>query len=194
MTESGLVRLARVALEVAEAVLPAYYRTKVSQHVFTQPQLLAVLCFICYEDRPCEDRGSAGRAWRVAEGSEHAQRRQTRLRSTAFCGGSMADLGVRLGRNRLAFTGFKSRLVGASCHRVAVDATELTPGVLSSFYIQRIPNRIGKLPPGAGGCEVAHRGRPARRTPQQASHFIKLIQHRGRLAHVALSPPIGIMW
>lgn len=50
ITETGFVRLARVALEIAEAVLPDYYRTKFSQHVFTQPQLLAVLCLIRYED------------------------------------------------------------------------------------------------------------------------------------------------
>ena len=42
MTEVGLVRFARVALEGAQAVLPDY-RTKFSKHTFTQPQLLAVL-------------------------------------------------------------------------------------------------------------------------------------------------------
>lgn len=49
MPEVGLVRFARVALEVAEAVLPDY-RTKFSKHTFTQPQLLAVLCLMRYED------------------------------------------------------------------------------------------------------------------------------------------------
>jgi hypothetical protein len=49
MVEVGLVRLARIALEVAEAVLPDY-RTKFSKHTFTQPQLLAVLCLMRYED------------------------------------------------------------------------------------------------------------------------------------------------
>ncbi len=49
MAEVGLVRFARVALEVAEAVLPNY-RTKFSKHTFTQPQLLAVLCLMRYED------------------------------------------------------------------------------------------------------------------------------------------------
>ena len=46
MAEVGLVRFARVALEVAEAVLPDY-RTKFSKHTFTQPQLLALLCALC---------------------------------------------------------------------------------------------------------------------------------------------------
>ena len=49
MAEIGLVRFARVALEVAEAVLPDY-RTKFSKHTFTQPQLLTILCLIRFED------------------------------------------------------------------------------------------------------------------------------------------------
>jgi len=49
MAEIGLVRFARVALEVAEVVLPDY-RTKFSKRTFTQPQLLAVLCLMRYED------------------------------------------------------------------------------------------------------------------------------------------------
>ena len=49
MAEVGLVRFARVALEVAEAVAPDY-RTKFSKHTFTQPQLLAVVCLMRYED------------------------------------------------------------------------------------------------------------------------------------------------
>src|SRR5467141_5295731 len=40
---------ARVALEVATQVLPPY-RTRFSKHQFTQPQLLAVLCLMRYED------------------------------------------------------------------------------------------------------------------------------------------------
>jgi hypothetical protein len=49
MAEVGLLRFARVALEGAEAVLPAY-RTKFSKRTFTQPQLLAVVCLMRYED------------------------------------------------------------------------------------------------------------------------------------------------
>ncbi len=48
--EVGLVRFARIALEIAEAALPDY-RSKSSKHTsFTQPQLLAVLCLMRYED------------------------------------------------------------------------------------------------------------------------------------------------
>jgi len=38
-----------VALQVAHAVLPPY-RTRFSKHQFTQPQLLAILCLMRYED------------------------------------------------------------------------------------------------------------------------------------------------
>jgi hypothetical protein len=49
MSEVGLVRFARLALEVSQAVLPAQ-RTKFSKRQFAQPQLLAVLCLMRYED------------------------------------------------------------------------------------------------------------------------------------------------
>ena len=49
MAEVGLVRFARLALDVSRKVLPAQ-RTKFSKRVFTQPQLLAVLCLMRYED------------------------------------------------------------------------------------------------------------------------------------------------
>src|SRR5258708_16485156 len=49
MAEVGLLPFARVALEVATQVLPPY-RTRFSKHQFTQPQLLAVLCLMRYED------------------------------------------------------------------------------------------------------------------------------------------------
>ena len=45
---SGLLPFARGGLEVAAAVLPSY-RSPVSKHQFTQPQLLAVLCRTPYE-------------------------------------------------------------------------------------------------------------------------------------------------
>jgi hypothetical protein len=49
MAEVGLVAFARIARRVAEAVIPAY-KSKYSKRVFTQPQLLAVLCLMRYED------------------------------------------------------------------------------------------------------------------------------------------------
>ena len=49
MAEVGLVAFARIAPRVAEAVVPTY-KSKYSKRVFTQPQLLAVLCLMRYED------------------------------------------------------------------------------------------------------------------------------------------------
>src|SRR6267154_415929 len=49
MAEVGLLPFARVALQVATLVLPPY-RTRFSKHQFTQPQLLAVLCLMRFED------------------------------------------------------------------------------------------------------------------------------------------------
>src|SRR5260370_37292893 len=49
MAEVGLLPFARVALQVATQVL-SRYRTRFSKHQFTQPQLLAVLCLMRFED------------------------------------------------------------------------------------------------------------------------------------------------
>lgn len=45
MAEIGLLPFARVATQVLSP-----YRTRFSKHQFTQPQLLAVLCLMRYED------------------------------------------------------------------------------------------------------------------------------------------------
>jgi Transposase domain (DUF772) len=49
IAEGGLLPFAHVALNVATQVLPPY-RTRFSKHQFTQPQLLAVLLLMRYED------------------------------------------------------------------------------------------------------------------------------------------------
>jgi len=49
MAEVGLLPFARIALQVSKAVLPRY-RSRFSKHQFTQPQLLAILCLMRYED------------------------------------------------------------------------------------------------------------------------------------------------
>ena len=49
MAEVGLLPFARIALRVSRAVLPRY-RSRFSKHQFTQPQLLAILCLMRYED------------------------------------------------------------------------------------------------------------------------------------------------
>src|SRR5207237_626883 len=49
IAEGGLLPFARIALQVSRAVLPRY-RSRFSKRQFTQPQLLAILCLMRYED------------------------------------------------------------------------------------------------------------------------------------------------
>ncbi len=49
MAEIDLVHFAKSALAIARRVMPLY-RSKFSRHTFTQPQLLATLCLMRYED------------------------------------------------------------------------------------------------------------------------------------------------
>jgi hypothetical protein len=49
MAEVGLLRFAKVALAVGSAVLPQY-RSKFSKHTYTQPQMLAALLLMKFED------------------------------------------------------------------------------------------------------------------------------------------------
>jgi hypothetical protein len=49
MAEVGLLPFARIALQVSRAVLPRYC-SRFSKRQFTQPQLLAILCLMRYED------------------------------------------------------------------------------------------------------------------------------------------------
>jgi hypothetical protein len=73
MAEVGLVTCARVALRLRQAALPAYRRT-FSTHQFTQPQLLAMLCLMRYEDwtfRETEVRLAEPRELRAALGLGH---------------------------------------------------------------------------------------------------------------------------
>ncbi len=70
MAEVGLLAFARTALEVGRAALPSY-RTRFSKHEFRQPQLLAILCLMRYEDwsfREAEVRLGEHRALRQTLG------------------------------------------------------------------------------------------------------------------------------
>jgi hypothetical protein len=49
MAEIGLVHFATCGLAIATKVVPLY-RSKYSKHTFSQPQLLAILCLMRYED------------------------------------------------------------------------------------------------------------------------------------------------
>ena len=141
MAEIGLVRFARLALQVSQAVLPAQ-RTKFSKRLFTQPQLLAVLCLMRYED------------WTFREAevrlSEHAELRSalqinsvpdyttlyrflTRLQEDDVARAMSEVVRRRPGRWRKPALSLPK---GPAT--VAVDATGLAQAAVSSCFIRRV--------------------------------------------------------
>ena len=134
MAEVGLVQFARVALDVAQATVPRF-RTTFSKHQFTQPQLLAILCLMRYED------------WTYREAevrrAEHSElRRALQLRSVP----DYTTLYRFLRRlDEAAITRALNEVVprmalpGGRCRaQVAVDATGLSPGAISTFLVRRM--------------------------------------------------------
>ncbi len=154
MAEVGLVAFARVAMEVTEEVVPAY-RTAKSKHLFTQPQLLSILCLMRYED------------WTFREAEvrlrEHSELRQALKLHRVPDYTTLYRFVVRLDEEVL------QRVLEAVVHRliqvpqvkgqrrhkrkkgragggnlvVAVDATGLAPGSISTFFVKRAKNRPG---------------------------------------------------
>ena len=136
MPEIGLLPFARVALDVACAVLPPY-RTRFSKHQFTQPQLLAVLCLMRYEDwtfREAEVRlrehGELRAVLRLSRVPDYTTlyrflRRLTEDTIDGVLGESVRRLrrSQRRGRRR-------------AC--VAVDGTGLSQQAVSTYFIRRI--------------------------------------------------------
>ena len=119
MAEVGLLRFARTAWEVGRAVLPPY-RTRFCKHQFTPPQLLAILCLMRYED--WTSREARVRLW------EHGELRQQRVGERTLQ--QAVDETVR--RLRRVGRGGRKRA------RVAVDATGLALGAVSTFFIRRL--------------------------------------------------------
>ena len=145
MAEVGLVLLARTALEVMQEVLPAY-SGKYSKHTFTQPQLMTILCLMRFEDwtfREAEVRLAEHSDLRRALGLERVPDYTTLYRFMRRVTDEMLDevlvaVATRLvprrrGRKRKKAT-------------VAVDATGLAPGSISTFFINRRTDRGEGLP------------------------------------------------
>ena len=133
MAEIGLVRFARLALEVGEAVLPPQ-RTKFSKRRFTQPQLLGVLCLMRYED------------WTFREAevrlSEHAELRSALRLNFVPDYTTLYRFLTRLREEDVArvLDEIVRRMPGRwrSPATVAVDATGLAQAAVSSYFIRRI--------------------------------------------------------
>src|SRR6266481_2153087 len=138
MSEVGLVPFARVALEVSQEVVPLYSH-RFSPQRFTQPQLLAILCLMRYEDW----------TFRAAEVrlAEHAELRQALELQTVpdystlfrFIAQVLAEVVRRFQSRKPAPDNAKST--------VAVDATGLAPGAISTFFIRRREQHGGAAMP-----------------------------------------------
>lgn len=134
MPEVGLVRFAQVALDVATASV-ARYRTTFSKHRFTQPQLLTILCLMRYEDwtyREAEVRlaehSELRRALRLSSVPDYT----TLYRFLRRLDESAITRTLNEVVHRMALPGSRRRA------RAAIDATGLSPGAISTFFVRRM--------------------------------------------------------
>jgi hypothetical protein len=128
------------ALKVETAVLPRY-RTRFSKHQFSQPQLLAILCLMRYEDRTfreaevrLREHGKLRRVLGLQQVPDHTTmcRFLFRLPEEAI-GRALAEVARRYPRRRRRA-------------RVAVDATGLSSGAISNFnfFVPRVHHHTKK--------------------------------------------------
>jgi hypothetical protein len=147
MAEVGLVRFAKVAMEIAQAILPAYL-SKFSKHTFTQPQLLAVLCLMRYEDwtlRKAEVRLAEHGELRDALGLHKAPDHTTLYRFLRRLDERALVAALNESVRRLPKPGHHDQEEPPAT--VAVDATGLASGAISTFYVRRTRNRGGEPMP-----------------------------------------------
>ncbi len=137
MTEIGLVAFAQCALEIAETILPTY-RSKFSKHLYTQPQLLALLCLMRYAD------------WTFREAevrvNEHSDLRAILKLEAAPDYSTLHRFLDRM--DEVALSQVMARVVRIFPNTpggvtVAVDSTGLTPTAVSTFFIKRARDREG---------------------------------------------------
>jgi hypothetical protein len=142
MAEIGLVHFAKYALAIATKVLPLY-RSKYSKHTFSQPQLLAILCLMRYEDwtfRETEVRLQEHVELRKALGLKQTPDYTTFYRF-------MRRLDPELIQNALQEAALQTMQDKPTKRAVfAVDATGLAPGAISTFFINRKRDRGEGLP------------------------------------------------
>jgi hypothetical protein len=146
MSEVGLVPFARVALEVSREVVPAYSHPFSPQR-FTQPQLLAILCLMRYEDwtfRAAEVRlgehGELRRTLELQAVPDYSTLFRFMLRvEEQLIAQVLSEVVRRFQRRKPAPDKAKSI--------VAVDATGLAPGAISTFFIRRREQHGGAAMP-----------------------------------------------
>ena len=156
MAEVGLLPFARIALQVSRAVLPRY-RSRFSKHQFTQPQLLAILCLMRYEDwtfREAEVRLGEHRELRQSLGLTSVPDFTTLYRFLQRLDDPIIDRAV--GETVRRLRGSLRR--GRKRARVAVDATGLAQGAVSTFFVRRMHHHGQKPAALAALAEVGDRG------------------------------------
>jgi hypothetical protein len=142
MAEIGLVHFARVCRSAAEAVVPAH-RSKFSKRVFTQPQLLTILCLMRYEDwtfREAEVRLAEHRELRQAIGLKAVPDYTTLYRFLRRLNDSMIRDVLAETSDRLAPESVQDGTI------LAVDATGLERGSISTFFVKRVKDRGDGFP------------------------------------------------
>ncbi len=141
MAEVGLVNYSGCAMAIAQKVMPLY-RNKYSKHTFTQPQLLAILCLMRYEDwtfRETEIRLQEHVELRMALGLKQTPDYTTFYRF-------MKRLDANLIQNALQEAALQIMNHHPSKSAIlAVDATGLAPSLLTANGI------VGKAYLGATG-------------------------------------------
>ncbi len=141
MPEVGLLPFARVALHVATQVLPPY-RTRFSKHQFTQPQLLAVLGLMRYEDwtfREAETRLREHQELRAALQLPAVPDYTTLYRFLRRLEDHTVDRGLSETVRRLR----RRRRRAVS---VAVDCTGLSYNSVSTFFVRRMEQHAERSP------------------------------------------------
>jgi DDE family transposase/transposase-like protein DUF772 len=139
MAEVGLLPLARVALQVATRVVPPY-RSRFSKHQFTQPQLLAILCLMRYEDwtfREAEVRLREHGELREALQLRTVPDYTTLYRFLKRLDDDTIDRGLGETVRQLR-RGRRSARVTAG-----VDGTGLAPQAVSTYFLRRVEQYSG---------------------------------------------------
>ncbi len=142
MAEIGLVHFAKCALVIATKVLPLY-RSKYSKHTFSQPQLLAILCLMRYEDwtfRETEVRLQEHVELRNALGLKQTPDYTTFYRFMR----RLDPERIQIALQEAALQTMKDKPTKRAVF--AVDATGLAPGAISTFFINRKRDRGEGLP------------------------------------------------
>ena len=141
MPEIGLLPFARAAMQVASAALPTY-RSRFSKHLFTQPQLLAILCLMRYEDwtfREAEVRLREHGELRVALQLSSVPDYTTVYRFLQRLPDDTIENVLAESVRRLRRSSRRGRRQAA----VAIDGTGLLPHGVSSYFIRRVEQQSG---------------------------------------------------